>query len=258
MALLKHTALRAFCRTCAVCLVIVAGAAAWAQAPLRFSRIENMPDQFVGGEILRVVYSRLQLPMELVDMPAKRALIESSTGNLDGEVQRNIRVQEQYPTLLPLRPAINFIEPSVFSRNHRSDIKGWESIKDDHVGIVRGVGTSEDGTRGMRHVDAVTNLDQLMWVLAADRIDVSVCDAFSGLAALKRLGLQDSIKLQTPALQRIEIYHFLHEKHRGLIPRVERVLKEMHASGDLERLRRQATSDYLAQVKTLDSMGDPK
>ena len=221
---------------------------AFAQSPLRIARIENIPDQFVGGEILKVVYTRLNIPVELVDLPAKRALLESSTGRLDGEVQRNIMVQTQYPTLVMVRPALNYIEPSVFSKKERFEVKGWDSIKAFDIGIVRGVGTSENGTQGMKSVQAVNTLDQLMLMLAEDRVDVAVSDSFSGLAVLKRLGLKDRVRLLTPPLQKNEIYHFLHEKHRGLVPKVEQVLSEMQSSGELERLRKQIIEKYLAQL----------
>lgn len=139
---------------CAVLFLFALCSAACAQLPLRFARIENIPDQFVGGEILKIVYGRLNIPIELVDMPAKRALLDSINGRPDGEVHRNIHVQEQYPTLIMLRPAINYIEPSVFSKNIRFAVQGWDSIRDYNIGIVRGVGTSEDGTRDMKRVRA--------------------------------------------------------------------------------------------------------
>lgn len=233
---------------CAIFFLIVWWATALAQPPLRFARIENIPDQFVGGEILKVVYGRLNIPIELVDMPAMRALLESSNGRLDGEVHRNIHVQEQYPSLVMLRPAINYIEPSVFSKNFRISVHGWSSIKDYRIGIVRGVGTSEDGTRGMQRVQTVTSMEQLMQLLAADRIDVAVSDAFSGLVVVKELGLGEQIKVLEPPLQRSDIYHFLHEKHRDLVPKVERALREMQSSGELEALRRQMVDRYLAQA----------
>lgn len=226
--------------------------AACAEPPLRFARIENIPDQFVGGEILKVVYSRLNVPIELVDLPAKRALVDSSEGRLDGEVHRNVNVQKQYPTLLMLRPAINYIEPSVFSTKYRFPVSGWDSIKDYNIGIVHGVGTSEDGTRGMKNVLAVTTLGQLMQVLAMDRIDVAVSDSFSGLVAVKQLGLEGRITVLTPPLQKTEIYHFLHEKHRALMPKVESMLREMQASGELELFRKQIIHRYFAQLDGTD------
>lgn len=230
------------------CFFVAVSFVTYAQ-PLRFARIENIPDQFVGGEILKAVYRRLNVPIELVDLPAKRALLDSSTGQLDGEVHRNINVSYQYPTLLRVEPAINYIEPSVFVQNLRLDVKGWDSIREYRVGIVRGVGTSEDGTRGMQNVLAVTTLDQLMQALAAGRIDVAVSDAFSGLVVVREAGLQDRISLLKPRMQRTDIYHYLHEKHRELVPKVEHVLREMEARGELESLRSRAMEGYFAQEK---------
>lgn len=238
-------------RAVVVFLLIGVCWAAWAQAPLRIARIENIPDQFVGGELLKVVYNRLSIPVELVDLPAKRALLESSEGRLDGEVHRNINVQRQYPTLLMIRPALNYIEPSVFSKKEAMVVTGWESIKGYQIGIVRGVGTSEDGTRGMASVLAVNTLDQLMQMLGEDRVEVAISDSFSGLAVIKKLGFAGRIKVLTPPLQKNEIYHFLHEKHRDLVPKVEQVLREMQASGELERLRKQVIEQYLAQLDDL-------
>jgi ABC-type amino acid transport substrate-binding protein len=228
------------------CFFAVVSFVAYAE-PLRFARIEDIPDQFVGGEILKAVYQRLNIPIELVDLPAKRALLDSSTGQLDGEVHRNINVSFQYPTLLRVEPAINYIEPSVFVQNLHVEVNGWDSIREYRIGIVRGVGTSEDGTRGMKNVLAVTTLDQLMQTLAAGRIDVAVSDAFSGLAVVRAAGLQDRISVLKPRLQRTDIYHYLHEKHRELVPRVERVLRDMEARGELESLRSRAMERYFAR-----------
>jgi polar amino acid transport system substrate-binding protein len=99
----------------------------------------------------------------------------------------------------------------------------------------------------MEHLLPVATLDQLKLVLAKDGIDVAVSDSFSGLAVIKKLGLEDRINVLMPPLQKNDIYHFLHEKHRDLVPKVEKVLWKMQASGELELLRRQIVERYLAQ-----------
>ena len=135
-----------------------------------------------------MVYARLKIQIELVDVPAKRALVESSSGDLDGEVHRVLDVASEYPTLLPLRPAINYIEPSVFIRSANTtpfEISDWESIRDYRIGIVRGVGSSERGTAGMPHVESINTLNQGLKMLAADRLDIMITDRFSGKVALK-------------------------------------------------------------------------
>lgn len=217
-----------------------------AQDRLYIARISDIPDQYIGGEILKVVYSRLGIAIELVDEPAQRALEDSSTGKLDGEVHRNISVQNQYPSLLIVHPAINYIEPSVFATTCDMKPAGWASLFPYSLGIVRGVGSSEDGTRGMPYVTSVNNLEQLFRMLDKDRLDLVVCDSFSGLLTVRQLGLEAHVRLLTPPLQRIEIYHYLHESHKELIPRLESVIRAMQESGELERLRDALVRDYIA------------
>lgn len=225
---------------------------AWAQEQaLLIARIRDIPDQYVGGEILKIVYSRLNVPMKLVDMPAKRALAESSTGRIDGEVQRVLDVGNEYPTLLPVRPPINFIEPSVFVKSSSKildRVKGWESIRGMTVGIVRGVGSSERGTAGMPKVVPIDTLDQAMLMLDSGRVDVVVSDFFSGVVSVKKLGLAGSISALSPPFEKIFIYHFLHEKHAALVSKVESVIEKMASTGELEQLRAKFVRQYLEQM----------
>lgn len=242
---------RRLCLAALCCLAWAASGFAVAQqtTTLRLSRIENVPDQAVGGEILAAVYSKLGIRLEFVAVPAKRALIESSEGRLDGEVQRVLDVANEYPTLLPVRESINYIEPSVFTRRVEFRVEGWESLRPYTIGIVRGVGSSERGTRGMPRVEAAPGMDQMMQMLASDRIEVAVNDRFSGMLVNNRLGLDRQLRVLSPPLQHIELYHFLHERHRALVPQVEAAVRQMKASGELERLRKEITQRMLDEAR---------
>jgi polar amino acid transport system substrate-binding protein len=232
-------------------LVIVAmlaiGTPTHAQSVIRLARIADIPDQFVGGELLRAVYARLNISLEFADVPGKRALALSSSGELDGEVHRIADLAQTYPTLLQISPAINYIEPSVFTTTLRFDVRSWDSIKDYSIGIVRGVGSSEAGTRGMSRVTAATSLESMIQMLDAGRFDLVVTDLFSGRAAVAKLKLQSRIAPLSPPLQRVYIYHYLHERHRDLAKRVGAVIQEMDASGELARLREQLVKQVLNQ-----------
>ncbi len=224
-------------RIVVVCLLLLAAGPSQAQEVIRLARIADIPDQYVGGEMLRAVYARLNIKLEFEDVPGKRALALSSTGEVDGEVQRIGTLSRDYPTLIQVTPAINYIEPAVFTTKLQFDVAGWNSIRDYSIGIVRGVGSSEAGTRGMTRVTATTSLDNMVKMLDADRFDVMVTDLFSGLAAVRKLNLQARIHPLSPPLERISIYHHLHERHRDLVPKVGRMIEQMEASGELARLR---------------------
>src|SRR5262249_45420381 len=152
---------------------------------------------------LKIVYGRLGIAVEFIDVPGKRALALSSAGLLDGEVHRIAAVAQQYPTLLRVEPPINYIEPAAFTTSLDFPLQGWESIKNYRIGIVGGVGSSEAGTRGMAHVEAVTDLESLVHMLAADRFDLLVTDLFSGRVTLRKRGLENRVHPLLPPLERI-------------------------------------------------------
>lgn len=212
----------------------------YATPTLRLARLDGVPDQWIGGEILRRAYARLGIHVQFVAVPALRSLLESSEGRLDGEVQRILGVEVQYPTLMAVKPSINFIEPTAFVKKLDIKVRGWPSIAAYQVGIVRGVGSSEAGTRGMERVTAVPTMEALMRMLVAERIEVAVNDRLSGLLILQQLRLDGEIHPLDPPLQHIPLYHFLHVRHAELLPRIEEVLRAMAASGELEQIRSRA------------------
>ena len=233
-------------RIVVVCLSLLAAGPLRAQEVIRLARIADIPDQYVGGEMLRAVYAKLNIQLEFEDVPGKRALALSSAGEVDGEIQRIGTLSRDYPTLIQVRPAINYIEPAVFTAKLHFDVDGWNSIRDYSIGIVRGVGSSEAGTRGMTRVTATTSLDNLVSMLDADRFDVMVTDLFSVLVAVRKLNLQARIYPLSPPLERIRIYHYLHERHRDLVPKVGKVIEQMETSGELATLRESIVKQVLS------------
>lgn len=231
-------------RIAVVCLSLLAASSSQAQEVIRLARIADIPDQYVGGEMLRTVYAKLGIKLEFEDVPGKRALALSSAGEVDGEIQRIGTLSRDYPTLIQVAPAINYIEPAVFSTKLHFDVAGWNSIRNYSIGIVRGVGSSEAGTRGMDRVTATTSLENMIQMLDADRFDVMVTDLFSGQVAVRKLNLQARVYPLSPPLERISIYHYLHERHRDLVPKVGKVIEQMEASGELAQLR----ADLIKQI----------
>ncbi|QOZ52467.1 ABC transporter substrate-binding protein [Bradyrhizobium sp. CCBAU 53338] len=233
-------------RIVVVCLSLLTAGTSSAQSVIRLARIADIPDQYVGGEMLRAVYAKLNIKLEFEDVPGKRALALSSSGELDGEIQRIGTLSRDYPTLLQVTPAINYIEPAAFTTKLHFDVDGWNSIRNYSIGIVRGVGSSEAGTRGMDRVTATTGIENMIRMLDADRFDVMVTDLFSGLVAVRKLNLQARIYPLSPPLERISIYHYLHERHRDLVPKVGQVIAQMQASGELAALREALVKQVLS------------
>jgi len=214
------------------------------EEPLKFAQIIDTPDQVIGAEILRVAYKRIGVPIEIVQMPGRRALRESSEGRIDGEVHRILSVGNDYPTLIRVPTPINYIEPTVFSKNERFVVTGCSSLKDYRVGIVRGVRHAEACTQGMMHVQVVGDSNLLMQILDKGRVDIVITAKINGLLQLKKLKL-DSIYPLSPPLSRSLVYHYLHQRHKALVPRIDKVFKEMQETGELDSLRERFFKELL-------------
>jgi polar amino acid transport system substrate-binding protein len=204
--------------------------------PLKFAQIANTPDQMVGPEILKVVYAKLGMPIEIVAVSGKRALMESSEGRLDGEVHRIVEIDSIYPSLLKIPTAINHIEATVFAKNIDYLPVGCASLEGKLIGIVRGVIYAELCIEGLNKMAIFPDSVSLMKSLDKNIVDYVVTARFNGLVQLKKLGINSIIALK-PALSKKPLFHYLHKKHADLIPKVNSVIIAMAKSGELNLIR---------------------
>lgn len=215
-----------------------------AQPILIFAQIKDTPDQIIGAEILKVAYGKIGISIKMVDMPGKRALTESSRGRVDGEVHRIIEIADEYPTLLKVPTPINYIEPSVFSKKHNFKITNCSALKNYSIGIVRGVKHAELCTKGMDYVHSFSYSTKMMDLLDSGRIDIVITAKINGLLLREKLGMK-LIRPLSPPLSRKLVYHYLHEKHKELVSKIDKVFIEMKKSGELELLREKVIKTML-------------
>jgi len=209
---------------------------AFAQDTLMFGKVEENFDQLVSAEILKVVYQKLDLPVEIIDMPGKRSLKESNEGHIDGEVTRITEVSSEYPNLIKVPTPINYIEPSVFSIKSLTDISGCQSLKNYRIAIVRGLKHAELCTKKLSQVKVVNHLTKAFKLLEAERVDIVITSKINGLYLSNKLGLK-TVKIASPSLSHLPVYHFVNKKHKALVPRINKLLLSMQANKTLSQLR---------------------
>jgi hypothetical protein len=215
--------------------------------PLKFSQLVNTPDQLVGAEILKVIYAKVGLPIEIIPLSGKRALLESSEGRLDGEVHRILEIASAYPNLRRVPTAINYIEPTVFSKDNHFLLAGCNSLKGKLIGRVRGVKHAEICTQGMDNVAIFSDSGNLMKSLNRNIVDFAITAHFNGLVQVKKLGLTSVIALK-PSLSKKLLFHYLHKKNKDLIPKLESIISAMAKSGELNLIRQQQIQRILTQT----------
>ena len=211
---------------------------------IRIARLKGAPDTILGAMLLKDIYRRAGLSLEILVMPSRRSLEESSKGRIDGELQRIFAIGKQYPTLIRVPTSYSYFEPAVFSKKYKFKVSGWSSVRDYLIGFVRGMKYAELGTEGFEKLYKVTSCDQLIKMVDAERLDIAITSRFNGLYHIRALNLNSVRQLQ-PVIERHKVYNYLHEKHRKLIPKIDKVIKSMKKSGELERLREKFIQEIL-------------
>jgi polar amino acid transport system substrate-binding protein len=168
-------------------------------------------------------------------VPGARAIRLTTVGRLDGEVQRIGAFKKAFPTLIQVRPAINFLEATVFSSSVKFDVEGWESLRSHRIGVVRGIKFAIDNTAGMRRYIA-NDYRSLFRMLNLGRLDVGVVPRINGLWHQAWMKSDRILELQPP-LMHLDLFHYLHEKHAALAPILAAELSKMRREGRLAAIR---------------------
>ncbi|MEH6631279.1 MAG: transporter substrate-binding domain-containing protein [Halopseudomonas aestusnigri] len=192
-------------------------------------------DTVISEVILRTAYQRIGIEIYIEKHPGERALRLANSGEVAGDVQRIDGLSAKYTNMIQIRPAINFIEGSAFSKSQTIPIDGWKSLQDYRIGLIRGIKFAENNTKGMDTYVA-RDYASLFRMLNKDRIDVAISPRLNGLYQIKRFGIHDVTPL-SPAIARFELFHYLHKKHAALVPKLSAVFTEMATSGELQRIR---------------------
>jgi len=215
--------------------------------PIRLVAAAGSADTVVAEVILREAYSRLGYRLEVTRYPAERAIRMANQGRFDGDVQRIDGISETYPNLVKVQPSINHIEGGVFAARDDLRIDSWEDMQPYRCGIIRGIKFAELRTEGMdRYI--VGGYNRLFTMLTHERFDLAVSPLLSGAYNLKRGGFQ-GIEPAGPALERFELYHYLHRDNADLRLRIAAELSRMRDNGELTVIRDEVVQEIMRRAE---------
>jgi polar amino acid transport system substrate-binding protein len=209
-----------------------------ADAPTtREMRLACNPDftSEVNALVLRELYQRAGIRLTVIEMPPARGTVEAKEGRVDGEVNRIRGYGDNAPTLIRVEPSIHLWSVSaLFKKGSAVRVQTAADLSRYSVGYVRGIRFAEDLVKGLSNTVATDNPEQLVRMLQNGRIDLVVNGTNATRYEMRALGLTDEI--DSSVLTQTPLYHYLHEKHRDLVPVIGAVIKKAADSGELEKL----------------------
>ena len=179
--------------------------------------------------VLKEAYDQLGIKISVTFYPAERSLVMANKGFADGEVHRISGIEKSYENLIMIPHPIGRFEACVFPKQPDLTVNGWESLSPYRIGILKGSKFSENRTETMDRIRAYTP-ENLLILLSENRITVAVLGCMTGKALIKKLDLKGITPLAPPLISH-EIYHYVHKKHRNLVPKLVTILSRMDQKG---------------------------
>lgn len=215
---------------------------------LILSTFENSGLTLVQEPILREAYHRLGIDIDVLQLPAERALRMANAGQVDGEVARVALIRHQYPELVMVPEPLLHIENVVFSKDLLFPIDGYQSLRPYQVVTLRGYKHFESQLLGQGvNYSLVGSYDQVFRTIEKDRYQVALLTRLDGMKTLSELGVRGIYALEPP-LEVIPVYHFLHRRHTQLVPQLAKVLREMRETGVIDQIQLEVLGELLNQV----------
>ena len=184
----------------------------------------------IAGEAFR----RAGVKLQLVKLPAERALINADLGIGDGDLTRVAGLEAQYPNLVRVPEKLIDWTFAAFGKDATQPAR-WDAIRTRPVGHIKGWKIYEQQLAGAAHIVTAEDAGQLFRLLSLGRIDVALYERWLGVALLRKQGIKDVRPLE-PALATREMFIYLHKRHAALVPKLAAALSEIKAEGLYQRL----------------------
>ena len=216
-----------------------------AKKKMKFTTFTNSGMGQVQQMIIKELYSRLGYEVEILELPGSRALDMSNAGLSDGEVARVPMILKKFKNLIMIPTPLHEIHIAAFVKEENKSFKilNYDDLAKYNVVTMRGYKTVEETfiKKNMK-LNVVSNYDQIFLTLNSNRYDVGILTYLDGLNTLKNLKMTN-IKVMKPFITNIPVYHFIHKKHKELVPEISKMLKDMKDRGVLKEILQKITKD---------------
>lgn len=209
--------------------------------PLSTPEGDGVHDRLIG-EALR----RAGCGMQVIHLPAERAILNADAGIDDGNGVRVTGLSRQYPNLIEVPEKVTDYEFMAFTKQTRMTPNGWDSLKPYNVAYIIGWKILEENIREAKSITRVENGDQLFTLLAQGRADIAVYSRLEGYGLVKQKALRGIQSLEPPLASR-GMFLYLNRRHAALVPRIADALRTMREDGTATAIVRDTLRRHLGE-----------
>jgi polar amino acid transport system substrate-binding protein len=176
-------------------------------------------------------FERAGLKVALMDLPPERSLLYASQGVLDGELWRGHFDSSEHASLIKVDVPLATLFFYPYVRLQQACMEQPEQLKDRSSIGIHGLHYFKLlKEMGIHYAHEAPNTVSGLKMLAAGRADFIVLPDYVVPALEKATEVKVKRCLEEPILS-IQLFTFLHERHRTLIPVLEKAYREILSEG---------------------------
>lgn len=175
-------------------------------------------------EIERLIseaYQELDINPQIVRMPAKRALAESSKNSwVDAELVRVAEAEKILPNFIRIPVPLMTLKVSSYSLKTNVEVNSWQSLKGLNVVTLRGfIGITNQLKKYDINFHQTSTMQQAIQMLKVKRMDTVILPEIL-FSKLKPEKLFKEHEVYKQYITQFEVFHYIHKRHHELVPKL--------------------------------------
>ncbi|KZN64600.1 hypothetical protein N473_14855 [Pseudoalteromonas luteoviolacea CPMOR-1] len=199
---------------------------------LYFNRPADTPQARYVVELLSLAYKDIGHSLELIDFDQQTALIAANAGELDGQLGRIAGVTDSYANLLYVDFPLYSFNLQLISHCTSCSFNQIESMAVQSGYLVAYQYMMDNRYKG-ELIEVKSSAAQLNLLIQKKVQGALIID----FHLRKHLPYMDVDTIKIEDLMTIDSFHYLHQKHAALIPKLKVTLKKLEQKGIIEVLK---------------------
>lgn len=184
--------------------------------------------------VLRQAYAKAGIEFNPTTLPLRRSLQMADRGDTDGEMMRSAGTLKELPHLIRIDVPVARLVLNAYRRGECPRSTSVAELSQQRIAYFRGTRSIERLLPASALMPADDTWDALR------RLQAGMADGVLGAeletdALLLSHGLRGICKIAEPVAD-APLYHALHERHAAAAAKLEQVLRDMQASGEIARI----------------------
>ena len=199
-----------------------------------------MVEQYVAQYVIENIYNYLGLKIKVIPLPPTRAKTSNLNKSIDGEIARITPYGDDKPSLTRIEPSYYYLESAAYClKDSTLKITNANDLIGLKVASIRGVAHSNEATANLKNVHKVDSAIQLFELLKHKRAEVVIDTEINGRRILQQDRYLPFLK-NCGVFARFGLYNYINDNRKEVSYRVSSKMEELHTSGELEKLIRDA------------------